>query len=62
MIMAIPIFGQNIDLIITSSLEFYSSDYQFMMYFWESLQKLACIQEAHKEDVKENGGAKGGGF
>jgi len=37
MILSIPIFGEHIEIIIESTLEFYNTDINFMLNFWTSL-------------------------
>ena len=37
MIMSIPIFEDNIELILESSLEFYFENEIFMIHFWDRL-------------------------
>ena len=53
MILSIPIFGENIELIIESTLEFYHTNETFMVNFWQSLARIAQSvegeeQKAHK--------------
>jgi hypothetical protein len=49
MILSIPIFGENIELIIESTLEFYHNNDTFMVNFWQSLAKIAQTVESEEE-------------
>ena len=39
--MAMPIFGDHLKLILDSMLEFYNDNQTFMINFWSSLGRLA---------------------
>ena len=48
MLLSSPIFEKNIDMIMDLMLEFYYNDNTFMLNVWNSLIKIASIEEKNK--------------
>ena len=46
MLLTIPIFGNHIELIIESTLEFYHKNDSFMMNFWNDLASVAILRDS----------------
>ena len=48
MLLSSPIFEKNIDMIMDLMLEFYYNDNTFMLNVWNSLIKIASIEEKNE--------------